>query len=60
MTPEIKNHVFAKVTEMIESCCENEKCVCPDDRLTDDVPWFEDGPNSDNEFERRWDDGEGR
>ena len=43
MTPEIKNHVFAKVTEMIESCCENEKCVCDPDADGEAGPFDDDG-----------------
>jgi hypothetical protein len=70
MTPEMKERLspaaqrtWEKVKEMIadvepESCCEDEKCVCPDDREYDD--WLDDGPDPDYEFERRWDDGEGR
>jgi hypothetical protein len=60
VTPEMKERVLATVNELIESCCEGDPCHCDDDPEDRELAWWEEGPDSDYEFERRWDGGEGR
>jgi hypothetical protein len=63
MTPEVKERVLATVNELID---EDGGCYGRDsyEHYLGECAHFEeeedDGPDSDYEFERRWDDGEGR
>jgi hypothetical protein len=61
VTPEMKERVLATVNELIDCCPGPGRCVCDDAANWDELDdWDDDGPDPDYEFERRWDDGEGR
>jgi hypothetical protein len=67
MTPEMKERVLATVNELIDDEDEGEPLCWGRDsyeHYLGECAHFEeeedDGPDPDYEFERRWDDGEGR